>query len=161
MKNVLYKEKHKFDDNFSLVVLGVFCLGALAGGANALFRTNQNILVAIILFLVALALGFLMWWLTRLQLKVEFNSKTIKFKMSPIHLSKKAFLWKDIENYGIIETSKAEQWSGGNITFKQEKRISLTGRNGLALKTKEGAYYLIGCHEIEKLRAALDKLDQK
>lgn len=126
-----------------------------------MLRENERVLVAVLLFIVAFALGMLIWWLSRLQLKVEFNAKYIKFKMSPVHMNKKVLLWKDIKRFGIIETSEAAQWSGGNITLRQEKRISLTGRNGLALKTKQGAYFLIGCQDIDKLKHALEKLEKE
>lgn len=159
MKNVLFREKQRYKDKTILAALGVVVIGTLVGAINHLFQLEINYAVTISLFVVSLLFSILIWWLTKLKLKVVITDKFIRFKMSPIHVKKHTIPWEEIEACDIVKTSAAAQWSGGNITFNHEKRISLTGRNGLALRTKKGDYYFIGCKNIEELRKALEKID--
>lgn len=159
MKNVLFKEKQRYTDKVNLTILGLIVLGAFIGAINALIQPEKNYAIAIFLFVTTLSFSLLIWWLTKLKLKVVINDKYIQFKLSPIHGKKRTIPWEDIDKCDIIKTPPAAQWSGGNITYNHEKRISLTGRNGLAIRTKKGEHYFIGCKNIEELRKALEEID--
>jgi hypothetical protein len=158
MATVFFKEKQHFRDIPVLVLLGLMMLATLYGTVKALVEAGGNYGNFIILFVATLSLGVWIWWLTRLRLKVSVSDKKIKYKMSPIHPKKQSIKWEQIENCELVKTPPVAQWSGGNISFNHEQRISVTGRNGLAIKTKEGKHYFIGCHNIEQLKEALDKV---
>ncbi len=159
MAKVYFKEKQRYSNKWVLVILGIVCLLTIFGGVKFLLKSPADYFQAIFLLVTALALGVLIWWLTRLKMKVVISEKNIKFKMSPIHLKKQVVPWEDVEKYEVVKTSEAAQWSGGNITFNDEKKYSMTGRNGLAFKTKNGEYYFIGCKDVEALRSALAQIN--
>lgn len=159
MKNVLFKEQQRYTDKTILAILGVIVIGMLIGAISHLIQAEVNYLMALSFFSISALFGVLIWWLTRLKLKVVITNKFIRFKLSPIHVKKHTISWKEIDKCEIVKTSEAAQWSGGNITFNHEKRISLTGRNGLALRTQKGEHYFIGCKNIEGLKEALEKID--
>ena len=161
MSEVLFKEKQRYDNKLVLIILGLISLLAIVGGIKSLLKTPTHYYETIILFITALVIGVLIWWLTKLKMKVTISEKSIKFKISPIYLKKRSIPWKEIEECEIVKTSEAAQWSGGNITFKREKRFSFIGRNGLAIKTKKGEYYFIGCKKIAELQQALNKINLK
>lgn len=156
MPKVYFKEEQRFDNYLALITLGLFGLGAIVGGMIHLLKAESNYLFAALSFTTAIAIGLGIWWLTRLKMKVVVSEKGIKFKLSPIHPKKQLIPWKKIDSCVIVKTSEAAQWCGGNITFNHEKRVSLTGRNGLAIKTKEGENVFIGVKEVSELHEALD-----
>jgi len=158
MVKVYFKEKQRYENKVLLTILAISCIAALLGGVKRLVASHTDYPQTIFLFFTALAIGVIIWWLTKLKMKVNISNKRIKFKMTPIHIKKQSIFWEDIEKCEIVRTSEAAQWSGGNITFNHEKRISLNGRNGLALKTKKGEHYFIGCKNISRLQQALDKI---
>jgi|GEM_PF-666458 len=159
MKNVLFKEKQRYNDKVVIAVLGMITLGAFVLAIKFLIQPEKNYATSILLLVLSFSFGLLIWWLTKLKLKVIINDKYIQFKLSPIHGTKRTISWEDIDQCDIVKTPPAAQWSGGNITYNHEKRISLTGRNGLALRTKKGENYFIGCKNIEELKKALEKID--
>ena len=158
MSKIKFKETQQYENKPVLIALGAIGLTAIPSGAYFLLSSEQDITGGIVLFTLALSVSVLIWWLTRLKLKVTVTEKKVKFKLSPLHLKKQAIPWEDIDRCEIIKTPEAAKWSGGNISSLAEKRYSLTGRNGLAIKTKEGEHYFIGCKNIEALRRALDHM---
>lgn len=158
MKNVLFEEKQRYNDKFTIVILWIATLGTLLGAITFLIQSEKNYLNGIFFFAIALLLGVLLWWLKKLKLKVAISDKKIKFKMSPIQVKTQVILWNEVATCRVIQTPSAAQWSGANISFMPEKRTSLTGTNGLAIKTKSGEQYFIGCNNIEELNKALEKI---
>lgn len=158
MVKVYFKEKQRYDNKLLLTILGICCIVAIFGGFKFLAEPDANYPQTVLFFFTALTIGAIIWWLSKLKMKVNISEKGIKFKMTPLHIKKQAIFWKDIEKCEIVRTSEVAQWSGGNITFNREKRISLNGRNGLALKTKKGEHYFIGCKDISGLQQALDQI---
>lgn len=161
MSKVKFKETQQYRNKLIPIVLGLIALTSIIKGIMFLFAATPQISSAVFLFVVAIAIGVLIWWLAKLKLKIAVTEKNIKFKLSPLHAKKHYIPWKDIEECEIIKTSEAAQWSGKNITYNHEKRYSLTGRNGLAIKTKKGEYFFIGCKNISVLRQTLDKMKLK
>jgi uncharacterized membrane protein YciS (DUF1049 family) len=159
MSKVKFKETQKYENKYVLIALGTVGLAAVPLGMYLLLSSEKDVMGAIILFALAFSVGFLIWWLTHLKLKVTVTEKKVKFKLSPLHFKKQAIPWEDIDRCEIIKTPEAAKWSGGNISSLAEKRYSLTGRNGLAIKTKEGEFFFIGCKNIEALRRALDHMN--
>ena len=159
MSKIYFKEKQEYRNKLNLIVLSIAALVVIIRGVAFLLTPLTNLYEAIFLFIIALIVGIFIWWLTRLKMKVTISDKNINFKMSPIHTEKISISWKEVENCEIIKTSKAAQWLGSNITFNHEKIFSFTGRNGLAIKTKKGDYYFIGCHKIIELQEALSKMN--
>lgn len=155
MSKIIFKEEQRFDNYLALFSLGLLGLGAIIAGIIHLSGPESNYLIATLLFSTAAVVGTGIWWLTRLKMKVVISEKGIKFKLSPVHPKKQSIPWKKIDSCMIVKTPEAAQWCGGNITFNHEKRVSLTGRNGLAIKTKEGENLFIGVKQIAGLRKSL------
>ena len=158
MSKVNFKERQRYDNKWVPVLLGVTGLVAFGKGIYFLTASDVRLENAVFLFLVALGAAGLIWWLHRLEMKVTITEKKVKFKLSPLHPKKQSIAWKEIGRCEIVKTSEAAQWSGGNITFN-EKRYSLNGRNGLAIRTKSGESYFIGCKNVEKLQQTLQAIN--
>ncbi len=160
MSKALFKEKHCYGNK--IVLIALVAIGLLTSIRALSFLVNgetSHYYDCIFLFTITLVIICAVWWLTRLKLKVAIGDKNIKFKMSPRHVKKRSIPWEEVEKCEIVKTSEAAQWSGRNITFHREKRFSLTGRNGLAIKTRNGECYFIGCKNIAKLRQTLNQLN--
>lgn len=97
-------------------------------------------------------------WLRAVKLKVEVTQKDIKYKLYPLHAKKQSIPWEEVAECKIVSTPEAAQWCGGNITFADEKRYSLSGRNGLAIKTVQDENYFIGFQDVSKLQQIVEKL---
>jgi hypothetical protein len=157
MAKSFFKEKQRFEDKVILAIIGLVGLFGLFGGIKSLLATDTNYTNTIFLFFIAAIAVAAIWWLTRLRMKVSISEKGIKFKLSPIHAKKRFIAWKDIAVCRIIKTSEAARWSGKDINYKHEKKVSLTGRNGLAITTKDGQRYFIGSNNVNELQQALDQ----
>ena len=160
MSRIHFKETQRYKDKLIPLALGVVGLMAVVRGMNLLQTSNAEVGTIVFLFALALASVGAIFALYRLKLKLSISDKKIKYKLSPWHSAKQSILWQDVDSCKIVQTSEAAQWSGGNITFNHEKRFTLSGRNGLALKTKSGERYFIGCEDILGLRKALDKVQE-
>ena len=158
MKNVHFKEEQRYNSKYLLILLGAISLVVAAVGLRELLSPVPNYANVTFLFTAAIIIGGLTVWYNQLWMKVTICDKKIKFKMSPLPVRKHSLKWKEIEKCAIVKTPEAAQWSGGNITFNHEKRYSLNGRNGLAIQTKRGERYFIGCRDVAALREALRKV---
>ena len=161
MSKANFKETLQYQSKLVPILLGLVSLATAIRGVDFLSASEPQLGNAILSFTVAAASVALIWWLRKLKLKVAITAKNIKFKLSPLHEKKQSIPWKEIDECEIVRTTEAAQWSGGNITFNHEKRYSLTGRNGLAIKTKKGECFFIGCRDILGLQHALDKMKLK
>lgn len=151
----LFKEKQRFGDKLVHATLGLLCVATLIGSLQYLGESSRNLLDFFFLLTISLLSGGAIWWLNRLQLKLAVTEKKIKYKLSPLHGKKRTIAWKEVADYEVVRTSPAAQWSGANISFGPERRVTLSGRNGLALMTKSGDQYFIGCRNVEKLERVL------
>lgn len=156
MASKLHKEKQRFNDKVVMGLLGLGVIAALFGTVNALFFSGEPLLNAAVYFGIALVLGGCIYWLASLQLKVTVSKKSIKYKLStPINEVSEKIKWKEVEDCTIVRTPKIAQWHGANLTYGNNSRVSLAGRNGLDITTKDGQHYFIGCSNVEELRKAL------
>ncbi|MFT5833218.1 MAG: hypothetical protein ACI97N_000845 [Cognaticolwellia sp.] len=149
MKNNIFKEESSFNDKVIFTILGIGLVGAILGYFTSFYGEYPATKTAAY-FIVALGLGVSLWVLLQLKLKVSINDKHIEYKMFPIHYKTQRITWDEIESCEIIETSYYAQWHGGNIRFN-EAWFSLTGRNGLAIRTKAGKSLFIGCKNVTEL----------
>ena len=161
MAKVIFQETQKYQNKLVLILLSLLSVAILVKSVLNLFEPQPDVLVSIILVLLVFIIIAFLWWLNQLKLKVAITEKNVKFKLSPLHAKKHSILWKEIEKCEIVTTSEAAQWSGRNITYNHEKRYSLTGRNGLAIKTKKGRFFFIGCKNLSQLELALKALKPK
>ena len=61
--------------------------------------------------------------------------------------------WEDIEEYRFVESTQPANWSGWNVQFQNEERqVSLCGRNGVQIVTKDGEKLFIGSRKLDVLR---------
>ncbi len=158
MARKFFTEKQRIKDPLllgafaALLAYSIFLLGReiyINGLSNA-------IPIALLGFAV-LVVGFGFWVLIRLQLKVAVTNKGINFKMSPLHTKKKRINWDEVEECKVIETPKVAHMHGGNMKFWYEKKFTLSGRNGIAVITKDGDRYFIGTRETADLKKSIKK----
>jgi hypothetical protein len=152
MEDKVFKEEYSFDDKVLFALLGVGFGGAFFGLVN-LFFSEQAAATKVFAYLITVfILGFLLWGLRQLKLKVSINDKRIKYRMFPLHDKTQRIAWDEVESCEIVKTPYFAQWHGGNIRFDRESWYSLTGRNGLSIKTKDGRSLFIGCRNVDKLK---------
>jgi len=156
MKNKKFSEKQRFNDKLVFILLWAGIGGALFGLVKSFINGEATLLSTITYLSIVSGLGFLFWWLRRLQLKISVNNKRIKYKMSPIHNKSQRIAWDEVASCEILRTPLAAQWHGSNIRYGGESWFSLTGRNGLSVETKDGRRFFIGCENVDELAAALD-----
>lgn len=155
MANTLYKEKQRYTDLPNLIALSILCIALIYGAYAAYVNPAQAPASPLVFLVFAAASGGLLWYLTRLKMKVTINENHIKFKVSPIHAKKRKISWDQVASCEVVETSPLAQLQGGNITFGSEKRISFTGRNGLSITTTDGQQYFIGSRQPDEMKQAL------
>jgi hypothetical protein len=158
MEKDIFKEEYSFDDKVLFTLLGAGFVGASLGLVNLFFSEHAATTKIFGYLISALILGFLFWGLRQLKLKVSINDKRIKYKMFPLHDKAQRITWEEVESCEIVETPYFAQWHGGNIRFNRESWYSLTGRNGLSIRTKDGRCLFIGCKNIDKLKQHFTKL---
>jgi len=158
MQKVNFKETQRYQNKIVLIVLGIACAIAIIAGIALLLAPQPQIENAFFFFVLAIAIRALMWWLMKLKLSIAITNKCIKFKFFPLHAKKHTIAWDDVENCEIIKAPEAAQWSGLNISYSHERRYTLNGRNGLAIKTKNGENFFIGCRDIMGLTQALNEM---
>lgn len=158
MATTLYKEKQRYTDVPNLIALTMLFFALAYGGYAAYVQPAKAPASPLVFIALAAITGGFLWWLSRLRMKVTINEKHIKFKVDPIHDKKQKIAWAQVESCELVTTSPLEQLQGGNITFDHEKRISFTGRNGLAITTTSGKQYFIGSRKVDKLKEVLAKL---
>lgn len=160
MKNYLFQEKQRFNDKLLYVLLGLGMAGSLIGFGQALMGHPMGMARAAAYLSLILLFGGYGWWLAHLRLKVVVNDQWIKFKMSPFHAKSQKIRWEEVAVCKVVKTPRAALWHGGNIRFSGEYCYSLTGRNGLAILTKDGRRFFIGCNDVDELAESLDGLEQ-
>ena len=161
MKNKAFKERQYFNDQMVFILLGAGFIGAIYGFIKAIVSQYYSLFDLSVYAGIAAFMAISFWGLKRLQLKVSINEKRIKYKLSPIHKESQKIRWEEVASCEVVKTPLAAQWHGGNISFGGESLISLTGRNGLSIKTKKGKRIFIGCKEVDDLRVSLDQIQRE
>lgn len=157
MAATLHKEKQRFNDKIVLGLLGLGVVAALFGAFNALFVTGEPMLNAFVYLALAVVLGGFMYWLVSLRLQVTVSDKSIKYKLStPLNEVSQKIKWKEVADCRIVKSPQIAEWHGANLSYGSESHVSLAGRNGLEITTKDGQQYFIGCRKVDDLLAALD-----
>lgn len=158
MARKFFREKQQIKDPLllgafvALLAYSMFLLG------REIYLNGLSNAIPIVLFgLAILVVGFGLWILIRLQLNVSVTKKGIDYKMSPLHNKKKRIAWDEVEECKVIETPKVAHMHGGNMKFWYEKKFTLSGRNGIAVITKDGDRYFIGTRETADLKRSIKK----
>lgn len=162
MARKFYTEKQRIQNPvllWSCIALLAYSL-FLLGREIVLNQFSQPIVLGLLGVAVAIfATG--VWLLNRLRLKIAVTKKGINYKMSPLHSRKKKIKWDDVETCKVIETPKMAHMHSGNMKFWYEKKFTFSGRNGLAVITKEGDRYFIGTRETSELKKSIKKALRK
>lgn len=159
MAKKLFKEKQRFRDFPFLILLGAllvlfgyqFVHLLVAGGIPSVFMKGMLCLGTMVLLLG------LIWYYWNIKLTVSVSRSGISYKMLPWQKRKRHIPWEEVKSCEIVQTPKAEQWHGGNITFNHEKRFSVSGRNGIHITTNSGDELFIGSKRPEELKKAVEK----
>ncbi len=158
MAHKFFAEKQRIKDPLlliSFIVLLAYSLFLL--GREFYFNGVSNAAPIILLGFAVLVIGFGLWIIIRLQLKVAVTKKGIDYKMSPLHTKKKRIKWDEVEECKVIETPKVAHMHSGNMKFWYEKKFTLSGRNGISVITKDGERYFIGTRETADLKRSIIK----
>lgn len=155
MSNKIFQEKQRFHDWIVVVLLALAIIGLLYGAASYFWSPGGTLVYSAVSLLLAAGLGYAIYWLTSLRSKLTITDEKIKFKIKgPIEATKK-IAWEDIDSCIIVKSPALAKWDRPKATLTDEKFYSLSGRNGLMIKTKEGKHYFIGCDNVGELQAAL------
>ena len=157
MAKEIFKEKYRFSDLPSLVLVSVLCTLALVGGGISLLQPTPDLGRTVALFVTAGVLGLGIWYLRSLQLKLKITTDKIQFKMDSLRSRKYVIPWKEVETTKVIEHRFVPELGRGKIFFTSKHFVSLDGDKGLSIRTKNGENYFIGCRDVEGLRRALQK----
>ncbi|TXF88161.1 hypothetical protein FUA23_16095 [Neolewinella aurantiaca] len=160
MANKIYQEKQRFHDWFILVLLVLATAGLLYGASSYFWRPETDIVYSIASLLLALGLGYAIYWLTSLRYKLTITDEKIKLKIKGPIASSKKIAWDDIESCTIVKTPSLTKFDRPKVTMTDEKFYSLDGRNGLMIKTKDGSHYFIGVQDVDELKAALNSEEE-
>ncbi len=153
-----FKEKQYFSDRMTYIFLGSVLIASIIGLVKSAFFQAGSTANMIMCLAIAISCIVGLLWFQRLRLNLSINSKRIKYKFFPLHKKAKRILWEDVESCRIVRTSGISQWYGGNVRFAKEAWYSLTGRNGLSIRTKDGKHLFIGCNDIDQLAFSLEGL---
>ncbi len=156
MSRSIFKEKQRFHDRVAFAILWAGIAAMVYGVAHSLLSSPPQYAHAVFFGAIGLVLGVRWWWLRRLKLKVSVTDKDIKYRLSPLHHKSHKIPWEDVESCQIYKTPPSARWHGGNVHYGSEKWFSLSGRNGLAVETKDGHHYFIGCKDVDRLAESID-----
>lgn len=156
MANKIYQEKQRFHDWFIIVLLALAIIALLYGAASYFWSPQGTLLYSVVSLVLAAGLVYAIYWLTSLRSKLTITNETIKFKIKGPTAASKKIAWEDIESCTIVKSPILAKWDRPKVTLTDEKFYSLSGRNGLMIKTKGGDHYFIGCENIGELQTALN-----
>lgn len=158
MARKFFTEKQRIKDPLLLgAFIALLAYSMFLLGREIYLNGLSNAIPIVLLGVAVLVVGFGLWILIRLQLKVAVTKKGINYKMSPLHTKKKTIDWDEVEECKVIETPKVAHMHGGNMKFWYEKKFTLSGRNGIAVITKDGDRYFIGTRETADLKKSIKK----
>lgn len=158
MARKFFTEKQRIKDPLLLgVFIALLAYSLFLLGRELFMNGFENAIPVFLLGIAVLIVGLGLWVLIRLQLKVAVTKKGIDYKMSPLHAKKKRIKWDEVEECKVIETPKVAHMHGSNMKFWYEKKFTLSGRNGIAVITKDGERYFIGTRETAALKRSIKK----
>ena len=158
MATKLHTEEQRFNDKVVLGLLGLGTLGALYGALSTLFVSGGRVASALVYLLIAMVLSGAFYWLVSLRLRVRVTNKSIKYDLvTPVNHTSRKIKWKHVVACNLVKTPHIAQWHGANLYYGNGDKVSIAGRNGLELTTKDGRRHFIGCSglDAEALQQAL------
>lgn len=161
MKNITFKEKQRFDRYEVLVLLVTLCIAMVALLIAEIIHPHDDMLLRIMaMSALLLGIGIRAMQLYSSHLKVSVNRKRIKYKLSSMKGSTGKIPLSEIAAIEPIATpgdmNKFENpWFS---PLEDERFISVTGRNGVAVRTNSGERYFIGTRRPIELFETLREL---
>ena len=145
MSKKIFEEKQRFNSVDIIVLLSFFIIGLTIKFVNDhLFSSVDNGLPVLTYVVFIVPLIACVIFLFRLKLEIKATCKSVRVKFSSFSRSKYKIRWEDVEECEIINQSGAAKWCGWNINYEPEKLLSLIGRAGLHIRTKQGENFVIG-----------------
>lgn len=157
MKKNVFKSEQKFNDKLVLGTIGIGAVSILVVFFKSILMgqvTLESFFVFLVLFSV---LGGAFVWLRAMSLNLVIDDEKIEYKMHPFNIDSKTILWKDVATCNVVRTPKYAQWHGSNLSFGTTTWLSLSGKNGLSIKTKNGKSFFIGATNLKALSGHLSK----
>lgn len=161
MKNVTFKEKQRFDRYEVLVLLVTLCLALVALMTAELFNPHDDLVLRLVVMSVLLlGIGTRAVQMYSSRLKVSVNHKRIKYNLqSALGQSGKIRLSDIAAIEPIATTGDMTRFSNPWFSpLDDERFISVTGRNGVAVRTNSGERYFIGTRRPVEMFEAIRQL---
>lgn len=158
MSKRLFKEEQTYQSKDVLFAIGLIAVVLLANGVYQLIENGaRNLSVVLTSMAVVAGLGAWMWYLAHTRLATKITTKKITARMDAFRARKVQIPIADIASCEAVETPLAAQWTGGNISFENERVLSVNGRNGLAIETHDGQRFFVGSSDVEALKQAVQR----
>ncbi|NBC24879.1 MAG: hypothetical protein GVX78_04610 [Bacteroidetes bacterium] len=158
MATKYFKEKQKLKKPLLQGLLGILALYTTYLLVVELYSYGVMHIASVILLSFAVIFTVSAFWIAyKLKLKTTITNKGIKYKLSPLHRSKHKISWDDVDRFKIIETPNMSSMQEFSMRYWFEKKITISGRNGLAITTNDGDHYFIGSQDVEALKSATNK----
>lgn len=153
-------EENQTDKRWELIALiGLLSVGLTYRFVEQNFITPVDHALSLSAFLMMIAaLLVALTYVTSRRLSVKVTEEFISFRYHPFQEKRHKILWSEVASCEIVKMSETAQWNGWNVSFSREKMFSVSGRNGMSIKTKSGEKYFIGSKNIEGLREAVNKV---
>ena len=156
MSKKLFKEKQSFHGTDVIVLASVICLLLIAVFYQQVFiEQDYSIWSSSTLLLVIIGFAAWIWSLFQRQMEVSISEKKISCKQNSWFSRKQQIKLKDIDSCTIVETPLPAQLHGSNLSLSGEKMFSFTGRNGLAIETRDGQRYFVGSNQVREMGQAI------
>lgn len=160
----LHKETQRCHRVEAFLLVGLFFVLSLAFCIKLILNTQIFSISMLMIGLgIVVVTSCILYYLLALRVDLSISESSIKYKykLYPFVSEKKKIKWKDVEEAQVIETSFGSSLSGWGVHYNtMEKRVSVNGCNGLALRLKNGKSIFLGSQNLSSLRSALSNLDE-
>lgn len=105
--------------------------------------SNQELLLAFGLFVL-----FFCWFFFLLRLETEVDETGILYRFRGIHLRQYRISWQEIESLEAVTYKPIREYGGWGIRYGfHGKAYSVSGNQGIRVKTRQGASILFGTRQ--------------
>jgi hypothetical protein len=156
MSKQIFVEEQAFRGKDLLILAGIIAVSLAYLLIKDIVDSNFTHLGPDLLAL-AVIIG-LVWWMRSLlqqRLKTTVTKKKIICELTTGAGHKEKIPLAKIASCAVVKTPLGAQWSGSNLAYGNEKIFSFTGRNGLAIQTRDGHQYFVGSRRVNELAAAI------
>lgn len=133
-------------------------LGSLFIGILYTFLIQEPAKEAILPMAVSLlTIGVVFILILSLRLKTRIDNTGITAYFSPLGFSRKRFSWNDVEECYIRKYYALREFGGRGLRAKRKKKAyTVTGNQGIQIRTKNKRVFLIGTQKPEDAKTVIN-----